>query len=119
MQIYNQKISINNKKVTNSKKEQSENVQNYNVKCRIKGITYDTISEASQKLNLSETTIRRRLRNKDEEDNQILEKTVVSLKKISINGIVYQSMKQVLKPNIEGAETRAQVLYQIFSTKEK
>ena len=88
---------------------------NYKVICKIDGVVYNSIYEAVAKIKMSETNIRRNLRDPNKKNFEIIEQIRIPTKKISIAGVIYESMELVLKAGLEGATTRYQVMYKIKS----
>lgn len=89
-------------------------INNYKIICEIYGKIYNSIGEASHRLNLSESEIRRRLNNYDFTDFKIIQK-VSQKSPIRIKGIIYDSLNQAITAGI--AKNRNQLIRRLDSDK--
>lgn len=107
----------NSVQVSNSPKKRNSNHFNYRKIVQIEGVVYDSIGQAGRELPISETTIRRRLR--DENYLQYLElaKPKQGYKKVRIGDLYFDSFSDVIKAGY--AENRQQVNRRVNSTNKK
>nr|YP_009184728.1 putative GIY YIG homing endonuclease [Oogamochlamys gigantea]ALO62836.1 putative GIY YIG homing endonuclease [Oogamochlamys gigantea] len=92
--------------------------QNYKIICQIYGVTYQSIGEAVVQTKLSETAIRRNLRDPNNKDFVIIEKVIINTKRVSVYGKIYPSVKSIIEAGVDGVKTRHQVYYKIKTNKD-
>lgn len=90
--------------------------KNYRVSCEIYGIKYNSISEASAALQISETVIRQKLQN-NHDGFKILEKVPHGYTPVVVEGVEYDSLVAVVEAGL--ATNRCQVGRRLTSTSKK
>ena len=110
-------LAQNSKEAYNGSPQKKRTEKKYRTICKIDGIEYNSIREAVRALKISETTIRRNLRNPKCESYKILKTENTGYSQISVNGTVYNGIVYVVAAGL--ANTRQTAIRRLKSNRER
>ena len=110
-------LAKNEKEAYNVSPQKKQKERNYRTICEIDGIEYNSIGEAVKALRLSETTIRRKLRNPNCESYKILKTEDSGYSQISVNGTVYNGIVYLIAAGL--ANNRQTAIRRLQSKKKR